>query len=177
LVPWIRRALRRNIGTIRASIQCVYSGAVLSAAIVVMVLRAQEPWYVATVTAAIAVVSKYIFRANGASVFNPAALALVAGDHLFHAGQSRWGTQTDVSGPAQLLLVAAGVFIANRVNKMPMVLVFLAAYFGLFTVTAFVSGPLPVAEIFATPDVEARCISHSSSGPIHRLHPRATAIR
>jgi Na+-translocating ferredoxin:NAD+ oxidoreductase RnfD subunit len=51
--------------------------------------------------------------------------------------------------------VAAGVFITGRVNKMPLVLAFLGAYFLLFTVTAFVSNPLSVVEIFRTPDIEA----------------------
>ncbi len=131
------------------------SGAVLSAAIVVMVLRSQEPWYVPTVTSVIAVLSKYVFRARRANVFNPAALAMVASYYLFHAGQSWWGAQTDLPGPAQLVMILAGVYIANRVNKMPLVLTFLGAYFGLFTLTAFAGHPLPVAEIFRTPDLEA----------------------
>ena len=130
------------------------SGAVLTAAIVVMVLRAQEPWYVITVTSVIAVLSKYAFRFR-ANVFNPAALAMVASYYLFHAGQSWWGAQTDTVGPAKLLMVVAGVFITNRVNKMPLVLTFLAAYFALFTVTSYGGDPLKVAEIFRTPDVEA----------------------
>ena len=130
------------------------SGAVLTAAIVVMVLRAQEPWYVTTVTSVVAVLSKYGFRSR-ANVFNPAALAMIASYYVFHAGESWWGAQTDAVGLAKLLMVAAGVFITNRVNKMPLVLTFLAAYFGLFTVTAFVGDPLKVAEIFRTPDVEA----------------------
>ncbi|HEY1495435.1 MAG TPA: RnfABCDGE type electron transport complex subunit D, partial [Candidatus Solibacter sp.] len=62
------------------------SGAVLSAAIVVMVLRAQEPWYVTTITSLIAVFSKYVFRVGQANVFNPAALAMLASYYLFHAG-------------------------------------------------------------------------------------------
>jgi Na+-translocating ferredoxin:NAD+ oxidoreductase RnfD subunit len=130
------------------------SGAVLTAAIVVMVLRAQEPWYVTTVTSVIAVLTKYCFRSR-ANIFNPAALAMIASYYLFHAGESWWGAQTDVIGPGKLLMVAAGVIVANRVNKMPLVLTFLATYFGLFTVTAFVGDPLKVAEIFRTPDVEA----------------------
>ena len=47
------------------------------------------------------------------------------------------------------------MFITDRVNKMPLVLAFLGAYFLLFTVTAFVGDPRWVAEIFRTPDVEA----------------------
>jgi Na+-translocating ferredoxin:NAD+ oxidoreductase RnfD subunit len=130
------------------------SGAVLTAAIVVMVLRAQEPWYVTTLTSVIAVLSKYCFRSQ-ANIFNPAALAMVASYYLFHSGESWWGAQTDAIGLGKLFMIVAGVIIVNRVNKMPLVLTFLATYFGLFTVTAFVGDPLKVVEIFRTPDVEA----------------------
>jgi Na+-translocating ferredoxin:NAD+ oxidoreductase RnfD subunit len=131
------------------------SGAVLTAMIVAMVLRAQEPWYVTTVTSVIAILSKYVFRSRAANVFNPAALAIIASFYVFHTGQSWWGALTDVLPVAKVALIAAGMFIAGRVNKMPLVLAFLGAYFVLFTVTAFVSDPLSVAEIFRTPDVEA----------------------
>jgi Na+-translocating ferredoxin:NAD+ oxidoreductase RnfD subunit len=131
------------------------SGAVLTAMIVAMVLRAQEPWYVVALTSVAAVLSKYVFRARSANVFNPAALAIVASFYVFHTGQSWWGALPEVSPWAQLVLLAAGVFIADRVNKMPLVLAFLASYFALFTVTAFVSDPRLVAEVFRPPDVEA----------------------
>lgn len=131
------------------------SGAVLTAAIVAMVLRAQEPWYVTTATALIAIASKWVFRAGGANVFNPAALAMIASYYLFHAGQSWWGAQTDVNGLARVAMVGAGIFITNRVNKMPLVLAFLASYFLLFSGAAFFGNALSVAEIFRTPDLEA----------------------
>ena len=131
------------------------SGAVLTAMIVAMVLRAQEPWYVTAVTSVIAILSKYVFRSRTANVFNPAALAIIVSFYAFHTGQSWWGALTDVTPVGKVALVAAGVYIAGRVNKMPLVLAFLGAYFVLFTVTAFVSDPLSVAEIFRTPDVEA----------------------
>jgi len=131
------------------------SGAVLTAMIVAMVLRAQEPWYVTTITSVAAVLSKYLFRTRSANVFNPAALAIIASFYVFHTGQSWWGALTDVVPIAKVVLLAAGVFIADRVNKLPLVLTFLGAYFLLFTITAFVSNPLAVAEIFRTPDVEA----------------------
>ncbi|MBZ5674797.1 MAG: RnfABCDGE type electron transport complex subunit D [Acidobacteriia bacterium] len=131
------------------------SGAVLTAMIVAMVLRAQEPWYVTTITSVAAVLSKYLFRTRSANVFNPAALAIVASYFVFHTGQSWWGALTDVAPVAKVILLAAGVFITDRVNKLPLVLTFLGAYFLLFTVTAFVSNPLAVAEIFRTPDAEA----------------------
>jgi Na+-translocating ferredoxin:NAD+ oxidoreductase RnfD subunit len=131
------------------------SGAVLTAMIVAMVFRAQEPWYITTITAVAAILSKYIFRSRAANVFNPAALAMIASFYVFHTGQSWWGALTDVKPIAKVVLLVSGVFITDRVNKMPMVLTFLGAYFLLFTVTAFVTNPLSVAEIFRTPDVEA----------------------
>jgi len=131
------------------------SGAVLTAAIVAMVLRAQEPWQVTAATVLIAIASKWIFRAGGANVFNPAALAMIASYYLFHAGQSWWGAQTDVNGLAKMLMIGAGIFITRRVNKMPLVLAFLASYFLLFTLAAFFGNALSVAEIFQTPDLEA----------------------
>jgi Na+-translocating ferredoxin:NAD+ oxidoreductase RnfD subunit len=131
------------------------SGAVLTAIIVTMVLRAQEPWYVPTATSVAAILSKYMFRSRSANVFNPAALAVIASFYVFHTGQSWWGALPEVTPWAQVTLAAAGVFIADRVNKMPLVLVFLGTYFLLFTVTAFVSDPRWVSEIFRPPDLEA----------------------
>jgi Na+-translocating ferredoxin:NAD+ oxidoreductase RnfD subunit len=131
------------------------SGAVLTAIIVTMVLRAQEPWYVPTVTSVAAVLSKYVFRSRAANVFNPAALALVAAYYVFHAGQSWWGALPEVTPLAQAVLVLTGIFITDRVNKMPLVLAFLATYFVLFTATAFLGDPRWVAEIFRPPDIEA----------------------
>jgi Na+-translocating ferredoxin:NAD+ oxidoreductase RnfD subunit len=131
------------------------SGAVLTAMIIALVLRTQEPWYVTTITALIAVVSKYIFRGRQANVFNPAALAIIVTFYLFHTGQSWWGALTEASPLSQLVLVAGGVFITDRINKMPLVLTFLGAYFLLFTVTAFVSDPRWVAEVFRSPDLQA----------------------
>ena len=61
----------------------------------------------------------------------------------------------EVNPLAQLLLLGAGVFITDRVNKMPLVLAFLGTYFLLFTVTAFVRDPQAVSEIFRTPDLQA----------------------
>src|SRR5580692_8235812 len=129
------------------------SGAVLTAMIAAMVLRAQEPWYVAAITSVIAILSKYIFRSRAANVFNPAALAIVATYYMFHTGQSWWGALPEVTPLAQVLLLAAGVFITDRVNKMPLVLVFLGTYFLLFTVMSFFGDPRWVSEIYRSPDL------------------------
>ena len=131
------------------------SGAVITAMIVAMVLRVQEPWYVVTITSVFAVLSKYVVRSRSANVFNPAALAIVVSFYVFHTGQNWWGALVDLGPIAKVVMLAGGMFIAGRVNKIPLVMTFLGAYFMLFTATAFVSNPLPVAEIFRTPDVEA----------------------
>lgn len=129
------------------------SGAVLTGIIVAMVLSPHEPWYVAAVTAAIAVASKYVFRTRSANVFNPAALALVITFYLFGAGHSWWGAMPEASPYAVLLLFAAGLFITDRVNKMPLVLMFLGVYFLLFTGTSFLTDPGKVAEVYRAPDL------------------------
>lgn len=132
------------------------SGAVLTAMIVVMVMRAQEPWIVPMVTSVAAVLSKYLLRTRQANVFNPAALALVVMFYAMPHGQSWWGALPEVS--AQWLhvpLVVGGIYLANRVNKLPLVLCFLGIYFCLFTTTAFLGDARRVVEIFRSPDVNA----------------------
>ena len=131
------------------------SGAILTALIVGMVLRSQEPWYVVTFTAVIGVLSKYVFRYRAANVFNPAALAIVITFGIFHAGQSWWGSMAE-SGPVGVaVLLGAGIYISDRVNKLPLVLTFLGTYFLLFTATAFIGDARWVAEIYRSPDLEA----------------------
>lgn len=130
-------------------------GALLTAMIVAMVLRAQEPWHVVTITAVAAVLSKYALRSRSANVFNPAALAIVGSYYVFHTGQSWWGALTEVNLYVQIVLIAVGVFITDRVNKMPLVLSFLGVYFLLFTLTSFIRDPRWVAEIYRSPDLEA----------------------
>ena len=139
------------------------SGAVLTALIVAMVLRAQEPWYVTTITSVIAVVSKYVLRSKTANVFNPAALAIVMSYYLFHTGQSWWGALTELPAVAQTVLVAGGLFITDRVNKMPLILTFLGTYFLLFTVTSFLADPRRVQRFTVHRIWKPRCFSLSLS--------------
>jgi len=120
-----------------------------------MVLSPREPWYVATCTSEIAIASKYLVRTRSANVFNPAALALVATFHMFGTAQNWWGALPELAPLALVVLFIAGVFITDRVNKIPLVLVFLGSYFLLFTLTAFLGDAGKVAEIFRAPDLHA----------------------
>ncbi|MEO8315713.1 MAG: RnfABCDGE type electron transport complex subunit D [Pseudomonadota bacterium] len=132
------------------------SGAVLTAMIVTMVVRAQEPWYVPAATALVAVLSKYVLRTRQANVFNPAAFALVLMFYVMPMGQSWWGALPEVS-PVWLraVLLAGGIYLTNRVNKIPLVLSFLGAYFCLFTAAAYLGDVHRVTEIFRSPDIDA----------------------
>ena len=130
-------------------------GALLTGLIVAMVLSPREPWYVGAITAALGVASKYLLRVRTANVFNPAAFALVATFYVFHTAQSWWGSLAEMGPYAILLLLGGGVFIAKRVNKMPLVLSFLGAYYALFTATAFSGDPARVAELYRAPDLHA----------------------
>lgn len=129
------------------------SGAVLTGMIVAMVLSPFEPLWVPAATSAIAIASKYLLRTKATNVFNPAALALIVSYYAFNTGQSWWGALPELPMWAIAALCATGVFIADRVNKMPIVLAFLGAYFVLFSTMAFVGDPRHVVEIFRAPDL------------------------
>jgi Na+-translocating ferredoxin:NAD+ oxidoreductase RnfD subunit len=131
------------------------SGALLTGLIVGMILSPFEPWYVPTITSAVGVLSKYVFRARTANVFNPAALALVATFYVFDTEQNWWGALPELAPIALAVLFATGVFITVKVNKVPVVLSFLGAYYLLFTVTAFLGNPGRVAELYRAPDLHA----------------------
>lgn len=130
-------------------------GAVLTGLFVAMVVSAFEPWYVAAATSVVAVLSKYVFRGRTANVFNPAAFGIVATFYVAGAGQDWWGALPDAGVVGLIVLLATGVLIVDRVNKMPLVLAFLGAYFLLFTGLAYVGDPRLVTEIFRSPDVNA----------------------
>jgi Na+-translocating ferredoxin:NAD+ oxidoreductase RnfD subunit len=131
------------------------SGAVLTGLLVAMVLSPHEPWYLTAATCVVAILTKYVFRVGPANVFNPAALAIVVTTPIFGSGESWWGALPELPAIALVALFATGVFIADRVNKLPMVLAFLGPYCLLFTATAFLGDPRTVAEIFRAPDLHA----------------------
>ncbi|MBP6715700.1 MAG: RnfABCDGE type electron transport complex subunit D, partial [Acidobacteria bacterium] len=131
------------------------SGAILTGLIIAMVLSPFEPWWVSAATSAIAIASKYVLRTKSANIFNPAALALVISYYAFNTGQSWWGALPELMPAAVAALFISGIFITDRVNKMPLVLAFLGVYYALFTATAYFGDAAKVAEIFRAPDLHA----------------------
>lgn len=131
------------------------SGALLTGLIIGVILRPQEPTSVVVAVSVIAIVSKHVLRTRWSNIFNPAALALVASSFLFSTGQSWWGSMPSFGPLGIIVLCAVGLFIADRINKLPLVVVFLGAYFALFTAASFLGKPVNVAEVFRTPDLQA----------------------
>lgn len=131
------------------------SGGLLSGLIIALVLAPQEPWIVPVAAAVLAVASKHLFRTRLANVFNPAALALVIATVLWDSGQSWWGALPELGWAGVPVLLGTGVFMADRINKLPLVLAFLGPYFAWFTVTSFLGQAGNVAEIFRAPDLQA----------------------
>jgi enediyne biosynthesis protein E5 len=130
-------------------------GALLTGLIVGMILSPHEPWYVGALTAIAGIAGKYLVRIHKANVFNPAALGLVATFYVFDTGQSWWGALTGLPLMAVAVLIVVGVFMADRVKKMPAVLAFLGSYYLLVTIAAYVGDPRHVAELYREPDLHA----------------------
>jgi len=156
-------------------------GAILSALIVAMVLSPIEDWYVVAATATLAITSKHLFRIGPANVFNPAALAIVGASVLFDGVQDWWGALPALGWWGAGAVLAAGLFMADRIHKMPLVLAFLGPYFALFT-AASLFGDAGVAEIFRRPDVHAALffaffmVDDPPTCPVHFRHQVAFGL-
>jgi len=131
------------------------SGALLTGLIVAMILNPRSAWYVVAVTSGIGVLSKYVVRGHTANVFNPAALALVATFYVFNPAQNWWGALPALPLVAVVALLATGLFITYKVNKIPAVLAFLGVYYLFATTAAFVGSPARFADLYRAPDLHA----------------------
>jgi Na+-translocating ferredoxin:NAD+ oxidoreductase RnfD subunit len=130
------------------------TSALLTALFVVSILSVEESWLVIAWTSVFAVLSKRILTTGREHIFNPAALALIWAPIAFGSGESWWGALGDAPWIWLIVLVATGVFMADRLNKFPMVLTFLAAYFGFFSIASMINAHA-VAEMFRDPFLQA----------------------
>jgi Na+-translocating ferredoxin:NAD+ oxidoreductase RnfD subunit len=128
--------------------------ALLSALIVYFILSPSESWLVVAWTSGFAIATKRLVRVRRGHIFNPAALALLWAPLAFGSGESWWGALAELPGPWTLVVIATGVLLVDRLNKLPLVLTFLLAYFGLFTVVSLTQ-PQLVAEMFRPPFLQA----------------------
>jgi len=130
------------------------SSALLSGLIVAFILGPAEAWLSVAWIAGFASLSKHIFTSRREHFFNPAALALLVGALLFSTGQSWWGALGDAPGAFALVLIACGLFMADRLNKFGLVLAFLGTYFVAFAAASIVQAAT-VAEMFRSPFVQS----------------------
>ncbi|MBV9325771.1 MAG: RnfABCDGE type electron transport complex subunit D [Chloroflexi bacterium] len=130
------------------------TSALLCGLFVFCILSMDESWLVIAWTSAVAVLSKRILTTGREHIFNPAAFALIWASIVFGSGESWWGALGDAPWVWLIVLVAAGVFLADRLNKFPLVLTFLAVYFGFFSI-ASMSNAHAVAEMFRDPFLQA----------------------
>jgi Na+-translocating ferredoxin:NAD+ oxidoreductase RnfD subunit len=138
LVWYSRRALR------------LPSSSLLTGLVIGLLLGPQEAWYVAGLAGVLGIGAKHLLRVRRTHIFNPAALGLFAAYLLFTTVQSWWGALPELPGGALVVLISGG-WVANRANKLPAAIAFLATYFGMFTVAAFVAAPAPLGEVYRTP--------------------------
>lgn len=131
------------------------SGALLTGMFVAGVLSPFAGLTVVVVTALFAILAKHVLRIGGTHVFNPAALALLIAALALGTGQSWWAALPEMGVVGVAILVVSGLFIAQRINKLPMIAAFFAVYFAAFTSSAFSSSPAQVAEVFRAPDLHA----------------------
>src|SRR5205085_12155635 len=130
------------------------TSALLSALIVFFILSTSESWLVVGWTSVFAIVAKRLVRTSREHIFNPAALALLWAPVAFGSGESWWGGLADLPWAWIAVLLLAGGLLTERLNKFPVVLTFLAAYFGFFTL-ASLGNPQGVAEMFREPFLQA----------------------
>jgi Na+-transporting NADH:ubiquinone oxidoreductase subunit NqrB len=132
-------------------------GGLITGLMVGLILVPGAPMPAVLTATALAAASKHALRTTQSNLFNPAAFGLVAALLLVPAGQSWWGALADLPAVFVVVLLVGGGLIAWRVNKLPMVLVFFAAYFAAFTLAAIVvNGPsASLAAVFRPPFLNA----------------------
>ena len=131
-------------------------GAILTGVIVAFLLRPTEPASTIALAVGVGLLSKHLLRTRWSNVLNPAAVGLVFAGAVLGAGENWWGALPDLGIWGALAVLGTGAFIADRLNKLPMVLVFLGTYYTLFTIAALFGGEsAEVAAIFRAPDVHA----------------------
>jgi Na+-translocating ferredoxin:NAD+ oxidoreductase RnfD subunit len=130
----------------------VPDGAMLTGWLIALVLSPYESWHTAALTSAFGIAAKHLLRVQRANVLNPAAAGLVVSYHLLGTGQSWWGALPELPLPWLALLLASGLFMAARLNKLPLVLSFLGVHFVCASVVAFLGDPRGVAELYRAPD-------------------------
>lgn len=132
----------------------VPTSALITGLIVAFILDPVTPAWISAGAAAVAIIGKRALRTRREHLFNPAALALLAAALLFGTGESWWGALTGLPWPWIGVMLLGGIFVVDRLNKLPLVFSFAATYFSLFGLVSIVN-PAAVAEMFRDPFVQS----------------------
>ena len=116
------------------AIRVELKSAAITALSLTLLLRANELWPLA-LAAFIAVASKFLIRARGKHVFNPANIGIVAVTLLSGAAWTtpgQWGTTVWLAA----LIAGAGFFVAYRASRLDVPLIFLGTFAALIFIRA-----------------------------------------
>jgi Na+-translocating ferredoxin:NAD+ oxidoreductase RnfD subunit len=130
-------------------------GGAITGVLIALVVDPTAPVAVPIAGTLAGLVAKHMLRTRWSNIFNPAAVGLLVA-YFVPGGsvQSWWGALGD--GPVWFLavLLAVGGFMADRENKLPVVLSFAGVYVVLLTVVG-IRQPDQVASAFRVPDLNA----------------------
>jgi Na+-transporting NADH:ubiquinone oxidoreductase subunit NqrB len=138
----------------------VPDGAMGTGVLLGMILDPSLPLLTVAAVAAGAVAVKHLVRTRRGHVFNPASIALVAAGLVGVSAQSWWGVAGAPSYVIVPLIILAGLFLADRVNRLPMAGAFFGTYatlliFTLFMLAVFTGTAGRIADAYQEPFVNA----------------------
>ena len=131
------------LGGVLVAARADFKSPLITALSLSLLLRADALWPLMA-AAAIAIGSKFMFRANGKHLFNPANIGIVAVIALTDAAWTtpgQWGTAVWFAA----LLAGAGLFVAYRAARIDVPLIFLGVFAALlFARTVWLGDPLSI---------------------------------
>ncbi|TGA98189.1 hypothetical protein E4665_09570 [Sporolactobacillus shoreae] len=116
-------------------------GALITGLIIGGILGSAVPWYLVMFATIVALAMKHLFKDKRKPVFNPAAIGLLASATLFSTGESWWSGLSMLPAWTAVLMIAGGFYLANRINKFPLVFSFLAVYVLFFMIAGLAGVP------------------------------------
>ena len=122
-----------------------------------MILAPDTSPDIVAVASLVSILGKRLIRIDQRHVFNPAVLGLLWVGWEFGGGQSWWGALSNAPSAWMVILIVGGWYITDRLNKLPLVLVFVGSYFGLWTLALFTPAmdSQLAAEMFRPPFIQS----------------------
>ncbi len=127
----------------------VPDGALITGAIVGMVLASNSPLWLAPAVAAVAVASKHLIRLRRRHVFNPAAVGLFLAA-AFGASESWWGDLAALPPACVMVLVALAYAVLWRARRFASFFAYMATFFAICLAAGLMHSPLG-ADAFHNP--------------------------